>query len=87
MSDVLAFAHSVPPPADWPDQSPSHLPAVVAGIEVAIFVRDKCPPLETVALAEQGSIPLATSRFTMYASCGCMHASGLLSRGLFALGW
>ena len=77
MSDVLTFA-----------ESGSLLltglcnPQVVRTVEMAdiaaiVFVRGKHPPPETVALAKEKGIPLATTPHTMFEVCGRLHRAGL----------
>jgi len=79
MSDVLAFA-----------ESGSVLltglcnPQVVRTVEMSdmaaiVFVRGKHPPPETVALAKQKSVPLATTPHTMFEMCGRLYQAGLRS--------
>jgi len=77
MSDVLAFA----------DPGSVLLtglcnPQVVRTVEMAdvaaiIFVRGKHPPPETVALAKEKGIPLATTPHTMFEMCGRLYQAGL----------
>lgn len=86
MSDVLAFTHSGTLLLTGLTNPQVVRTADMAGIRAVIFVRGKHPPPETIALAEQMNIPLATSRLTMYESCGRLYALGLPSCGLFALG-
>lgn len=86
MSDVLTFTHSGTLLLTGLTNPQVVRTADMAGIRAVIFVRGKYPPPETIALAEQMGIPLATSRFTMYESCGRLYALGLPSCGLFALG-
>jgi hypothetical protein len=42
-------------------------------IRMIIFLRDKKPTLETVALARKCSITLMSTPHTMYKSCGILH--------------
>ena len=76
MSDVLAFAE------------PGSVlltglcnPQVVRTVEMAdmaaiIFVRGKHPPPQTVALAKEKGLPLATTSLTMFEACGRLHQAG-----------
>jgi hypothetical protein len=57
--------------------------AEMAGVVAVVFVRGKLPPLETVALAEQRSIPLLASKYTMFETCGRLYRAGLPGTSLF----
>ena len=77
MSDVLAFAE---PGAVLLTGLCN--PQVVRTVEMAdvaaiIFVRGKHPPPETVALAKEKGIPLATTPHTMFEMCGRLFQAGL----------
>ncbi len=79
MSDVLTFIHK-----DMLLMSGLVQPQVVrttaiADIKAIIFVRGKIPPPETIALAEEKSISLLASRYTMYETCGRLYQAGLPS--------
>jgi predicted transcriptional regulator len=86
MSDVLAFTHSGTLLLTGLTNPQVVRTAEMAGIKAIVFVRGKLPPVETVRLAESKGIPLLASRYTMYESCGRLHAMGLPSCGLFDLG-
>ena len=75
MSDVLAFTHA----------GTLLLTSDMAGIKAIVFVRGKMPPPETLKLADSMGIPLMSSRYTMYETCGLLYARGLPSCGLFTL--
>ena len=51
--------------------------AVVCGAGAVVFVRDKIPPPEVVEMARDENIPLLTTPFSMFVSCGRLHAGGL----------
>jgi predicted transcriptional regulator len=51
----------------------------MADIRAIIFVRDKKPQAETLAIANQENVPLVTSPFGMFELCGRLHQAGLPS--------
>lgn len=51
--------------------------AMVAGVGAVILVRKKMPPPEVIDLAESQGIPLLSSSYSMFVSCGRLHAHGL----------
>jgi predicted transcriptional regulator len=51
--------------------------AEMADIKAVVFVRGKYPPPETIALAEEKGIPLLSTSYTMYESCGRLYQAGL----------
>jgi len=51
--------------------------AEVASIAAVVFVRGKCPPEETIRLAEENGLPLLITPFTLFTACGRLHAAGL----------
>ncbi len=51
--------------------------AMVAGVGAIVFVRGKEPPQEIIELARAEGIPLLSSPFSMFVSCGRLHAKGL----------
>jgi hypothetical protein len=53
----------------------------MAGVAVVVFVRDKTPPPETVALAREAGLTLITTGYTMYEACGRLYQAGLPGRG------
>ena len=53
--------------------------AVMADVAAIVLVRGKRPPLETIQLAEEESIPLITSPFGMFELCGRLYRAGLPS--------
>lgn len=85
MSDVLAFAkpHSVL----LTGLANSHVvhTAEMMDISAIVFVRGKIPPSEVVSMAEEKSISLITSPFTMYELCGRLYQAGL--RGCDTQSW
>jgi predicted transcriptional regulator len=51
--------------------------AMVAGVGAVVLVRKKMPPQEVIDLAESQGIPLLSSSYSMFVSCGRLHAAGL----------
>lgn len=51
--------------------------AVVAGVGAIVFVRNKIPPQAVIDLARTEGIPLLTTPFSMFISCGRLHARGI----------
>ncbi len=51
--------------------------AMVAGVGAVVFVRDKTPPQEVIDLAKEQELPLISSPFSMFVSCGRLHACNL----------
>jgi hypothetical protein len=51
--------------------------AMVASVGAVVFVRDKTPPAAVVELAEENQLPLISSPYSMFVSCGRLHACDL----------
>ena len=51
--------------------------AMVAGVDAVIFVRGKTPPQEVIDLAREQDLPLISSPYSMFVSCGRLHACNL----------
>ncbi len=51
--------------------------AMVADVGAVVFVRDKTPPAEVIELAEENQLPLISSPYSMFVSCGRLHACQL----------
>jgi predicted transcriptional regulator len=51
--------------------------AVVAGVGAVVFVRGKKPPREVIDLAGEQDLPLISSPYSMFVSCGRLHARHL----------
>lgn len=47
--------------------------AMVADVGAVVFVRGKTPPPEVIELAEENRLPLITSPYSMFVSCGRLH--------------
>ncbi len=85
MSDVLAFTHEGTILMTGLTNPQVVRTAEMAGIKAIVFVRGKIPPDETIALAEEKGIPLLSSKYTMFETCGRLYKAGLPSCGLFEL--
>jgi len=77
MSDVLAFAESGSVLLTSLCNHQVVRTVEMADIAAIIFVRGKHPPPETVALAKEKGISLATTPYTMFEACGHLHRAGL----------
>ena len=53
--------------------------ALIADIRAIIFVRGKLPADETIKLANEEKIPLITTYYGLYESCGILYRAGLPS--------
>ena len=51
--------------------------AMVAGVGAVVFVRGKTPPQEVIDLAQEHDLPLISSPYSMFVSCGRLHACKL----------
>jgi predicted transcriptional regulator len=52
-------------------------PAMVSGVGAVVFVRGKKPPQEVIDLAKANGLPLISSPYSMFVSCGRLHACNL----------
>lgn len=85
MSDVLAFTHAGTLLLTGLTNPQVVRTAEMAGIKAIVFVRGKCPPHETTALAEAMGMPLLATRCTLYEACGRLYNAGLPSCGTFSI--
>lgn len=53
--------------------------AIIADIHAIVFVRGKQPDIETLELANEENIPLITTEFGLFETCGILHKAGLPS--------
>lgn len=51
--------------------------AMVAGVGAVVFVRGKTPPQEVIDLAKAQELPLISSPYSMFVSCGRLHACNM----------
>lgn len=85
MSDVLAFSHDGTLLMTGLTRPQVIRAAEMSGTKAIVFVRAKLPPPKTIALAEEVGIPLLSSKYTMFETCGRLFAAGLPSCGLFEI--
>ena len=81
MSDVLAFGTEGMVLLTGLTNPQTIRTAEMAGINVVVFVRDKTPPPETIALAKDSGVTLISTAYTMYEACGRLYAAGLKGLG------
>ena len=53
--------------------------AVIAGLAAVVFVRGKEPDAEMIQQAQENGLPLLSTPFNMYSSCGRLFGNGLKS--------
>lgn len=82
MSDVLAFAQEGMLLMTGLTNPQIVRTAEMAGVVAILFVRSKVPPPETIALAEARGIPLLSSKYTMFETCGRLYNAGLPASSL-----
>ena len=51
--------------------------AMIAGVGAVVFVRGKTPPQEVIDLAQEQELPLISSPYSMFVSCGRLHSCNL----------
>lgn len=79
MSDVLAFAEPGSVLLTGLCNPQVVRTAEMADISAIVFLRGKQPPPETVELAQEKGIPLATTALPMFEACGRLYQAGLKS--------
>ncbi len=79
MSDVLSFLKPGALLLTGLTNSQVVRTAEMAEIISVCFVRDKKPQIETIDLAEAKGIPLLSTAFLMFESCGRLYQEGLHS--------
>jgi predicted transcriptional regulator len=79
MSDVLASTHAISLLMTGLCNPQVVRTAVMADISAIILVRGKNPPEETINLAEAEDIPLISSPYGMFETCGRLYQAGLPS--------
>lgn len=77
MSDVLAYANSDSLLVTGLNNSQVIRTAEMLDITNVLFVRGKMPCKEIIALAEQNSISVLTTNYTMFKSCGLLVLNGM----------
>jgi predicted transcriptional regulator len=78
MSDVLSFCHSGTLLITSLSNSQAVRTADIADLSAIIFVRGKRPSEETIQLAEERTIPLLRTRFSMFKVCCDLYSNGLI---------
>jgi predicted transcriptional regulator len=53
--------------------------AEMAAIEMVVFIQDKKPDMQTIRLAEEKHIPLLSTSYSMFDTCGRLYENGLRS--------
>ncbi|MHB0912138.1 MAG: DRTGG domain-containing protein [Armatimonadota bacterium] len=81
MSDVLAFTRPGSLLLTGLTNGQVIRTAEILDLKGVIFVRDKKPDADTVALAKESGIPLLSSPYPLYESCGRLYAQGLKGCG------
>ena len=81
MSDVLAFGSEGMVLMTGLTNPQVVRTSEMAGITVLVFVRDKTPPPETMALAKEAGMTLISTGYTMYEACGRLYEAGLPGLG------
>jgi predicted transcriptional regulator len=77
MSDVLSYNHAGAILLTGLTNPQVVRTAEMSNIKAIVFVRGKYPPPETIILAQEKEIPLLTSHYTMFETCGKLFAAGL----------
>ena len=80
MSDVLAFSITNSLLITGLTNAQVIRTAEVADIKAILFVQNKRPDVETIALAEGKKIPLLVTDVSMFDACGKLYEKGLRSR-------
>ena len=81
MSDVLAFGTDGMVLMTGLTNPQVVRTAEMAGINVIVFVRDKKPPPETLALADELGLTIISTGYTMFEACGRLYKAGLPGLG------
>ncbi len=51
--------------------------AIIAGVGAIVFVRGKIPPTEVIDQARANEIPLLSTPYSMFVSCGRLYSKGI----------
>lgn len=81
MSDVLAFGMDGMVLMTGLTNPQVVRTAEMAGVGAIVFVRDKKPPPETLALARESGITVLSTGYTMFEACGRLYHAGLAGLG------
>ena len=77
MSDVLAFTKPGSLLLTGLTNPQVVRTAEILDLKAVVFVRDKRPDANTIAMAERSGIPLLCSSYPLYESCGLLYSMGL----------
>jgi predicted transcriptional regulator len=77
MSDVLAFIQPGALLLTGLTNAQSVRTAIVADVTAIVYVRDKKPDADAVALAKEARLPLLRTPLTLYEACGRLYGAGL----------
>jgi len=80
MSDVLAFSVTNSLLITGLTNTQVIRTAEVAGIKAILFIQNKRPDVETIALANEKKIPLLVTSYSMFDTCGRLYEKGLRSQ-------
>ena len=79
MSDVLAFSVCDSLLITGLTNTQVIRTAEVATIKAIVFIQNKRPDIQTIALADEKKIPLLVTDFSMFDTCGLLFEKGLRS--------
>ena len=51
--------------------------AIIAGVGAIVFVRGKTPPEDVIDQARENGIPLMSTPYSMFVSCGRLYSKGI----------
>lgn len=80
MSDVLAFSVTNSLLITGLTNAQVVRTAEVADIKAIVFVQNKRPDIQTIAMAEAKNIPLFVTELSMFDTCGRLYEKGLRSQ-------
>jgi predicted transcriptional regulator len=80
MSDVLAFSITQSLLITGLTNAQVVRTADVADIRAIVFVQNKRPDIQTIAMAESKDIPLLATSLSMFDTCGRLYEKGLRSQ-------
>ena len=80
MSDVLAFSVTNSLLITGLTNTQVIRTAEVADIRAIVFIQNKRPDMETIALADKKKIPLLVTSLSMFDTCGRLYERGLRSQ-------
>lgn len=81
MSDILAFGEPGILLLTGLTNTQSVRTAIIIEASVIVFVRGRKPSKEGVALAQERGIPILSTKFLMYETCGLLYSRGIRAVG------